>query len=52
MAHLASESNLVVHVVVPRVPGLVEHGRKVAAEAGVECYADVRERSIRIRFSR
>ena len=51
MARLASESNLVVHVIVPRAPGVVEHGRKVAAATGVECYADVRGRSIRIRFS-
>jgi len=50
MARLACESGLVVHVVVPRAPGVVEHGRSVAAQAGVECYADVRGRSIRMRF--
>jgi hypothetical protein len=51
MARLAAESKLVVHVVLPRAPGVVEHGRMVAAAAGVECYADVRARSVRMRFT-
>jgi hypothetical protein len=50
MARLASERKLVVHVIVPRAPGVVEHGRRVAAAAGVECYADVRGRTVRMRF--
>jgi hypothetical protein len=50
-AHLARETNLVVHVIVPRAAGVVEHGRMLATELGLECYADVRGRSIRIRFT-
>jgi hypothetical protein len=51
MARLARETNLVVHVIVPRAPGVVERGRKLAAELGIECYADIRGRSVRMRFT-
>jgi hypothetical protein len=51
MAQLARESNLVVHVVVPRAPGVVEHARETAKTFGLECYADLRVRSIRVRFT-
>jgi hypothetical protein len=50
MARVAAEHQLVVHVIVPRRPGVVEYGRTVAAEAGIECYADIRGRSVRICF--
>jgi hypothetical protein len=50
MAHLAHETGLVVHVVVAREPGVVEYARQVARELGVECSADLRARSVRVRF--
>jgi hypothetical protein len=51
MARLARESNLVVHVVLPRGRGVVQHAREVARRAGVEAYADLRDQTVRIRFS-
>lgn len=50
MATLAHETRLVVHVVLPRAPGVVEHAREVARRAAVECYADIRARTVRVRF--
>ena len=50
MARLASASNLTVHVVVPRAPGVVEAARRVAAEAGVSCAVSLRARTIRAQF--
>jgi hypothetical protein len=51
MAQLARETNAVVHVVLPRAQGVVEHARATANKFGLECYADMRGRSIRIRFT-
>jgi hypothetical protein len=51
MARLARETNLVVHVVVPRSAGVVDHARSIAAALGLECYADMRPGSIRIRYT-
>jgi hypothetical protein len=51
MAGLARETDSVVHVIVPRAAGVVEHARAVAAELGVQCFADLRAGSVRIRFS-
>jgi hypothetical protein len=50
MARLAAESNLTVHVVVPRAPGVVDSARRVAAEAGVACAVSLRARTIRAQF--
>jgi hypothetical protein len=50
MARMSRESGLVVHVLVARAPGVVEHARQVATELGVDCSADLRARSVRIRF--
>lgn len=49
-ARLARETNLVVHVVVPRAPGVVECAREVAHQLGLDCCTDMRVHSIRIRF--
>lgn len=50
MARLARETNLVVHVIVPRGPGLVECAREAAHDLGIQCCADMRVHSIRVRF--
>ena len=50
MARLACETNLVIHLVVTRAPGVVEHARQVARELGLDCSADLRAHSVRIRF--
>jgi hypothetical protein len=50
MACLARDTNLVVHVVVRRAPGVVEHARRLAREFDLDCAADVRAHSVRIRF--
>ena len=51
MAQLARATNLVVHVVLARAPGVVEHARDTANKLGLECDADIRARSIRLRFT-
>jgi hypothetical protein len=50
MAQLACQTNLVVHVVIPRRPGVVNYARQVAREVGIECSADLRAYSVRVRF--
>jgi hypothetical protein len=52
MAHLARQTGLTVHVVLPREPGVVEHAREVASGAGVEVSVDLMAASIRARFVR
>jgi hypothetical protein len=51
MAGLAAGSGCVVHVVVARAPGVVEHARAAARAAGVQATADLLPRTIRVRFS-
>jgi hypothetical protein len=51
MARLACETNLVVHVVVLRAPGVLDFARGLAQELGLDCTADLRARSMRIRFA-
>lgn len=50
MAALAHETRLVVHLILPRAPGVVEHAREVARQTGVECSADIRARTVRVCF--
>jgi hypothetical protein len=42
---------MVVHLMVPREPGVVEHARAAATRERVIVRVDMRPRSIRIRFS-
>jgi hypothetical protein len=51
MAGLASQTGSVVHVVVARRPGFVEHARAVAARAGLDVSIDLLPHSIRVRLS-
>jgi hypothetical protein len=51
MALLARQTGLVVHVVVPRGPGVVEHAREVGRMVGVVASADLMASSVRIRFA-
>ena len=50
MALLASRTASVIHVVVPREPGVVEHARRLARQAGVELCIDLLPRTMRARF--
>ena len=49
-ARLARETGMVVHLMVPRAPGVVEHARAAAARQGVGGRVDLRPQSIRVRF--
>ena len=51
MAQLASQMGSVIHVVVPREPGVLEHARSVAQRLGLDLAADLMASSIRVRFS-
>ena len=51
MALLAQSTGSVVHTVLAREPGVVEHARAVAQATAVEMSADLRPCSIRVRFS-
>jgi hypothetical protein len=51
MALLARQTGLVVHVVVPRGPGVVEHACEVGRMLGVVASADLMASSIRVRFA-
>jgi hypothetical protein len=51
MALLARQSGMVVHVVLPRGPGVVQHARNVADTLGVDARADLMAFSARIRFA-
>jgi hypothetical protein len=51
MADLASQTGSVVHVVVARRPGIVDHARTVAARAGLDVSIDLLPYSIRVRLS-
>jgi hypothetical protein len=50
MAMLARQTASVVHVVVPREPGIVENARRLASQAGIELCVDLLPRTARLRF--
>ena len=50
MALLASQTASVIHVVVPREPGVVDNARRLARQAGVELLVDLLPRTARVRF--
>jgi sugar/nucleoside kinase (ribokinase family) len=50
MALLASRTASVIHVVVPREPGVVDTARRLAHQAGVEFSVDLLPRTARVRF--
>jgi hypothetical protein len=50
MALLASRTASVIHVVVPREPGVVDNARQLARRAGVELCVDLLPRTARVRF--
>jgi hypothetical protein len=52
MALLARETGLVVHVVAPRDPGLLDRARELAEQGGLGVQADLQPRTTRVRFSR
>ncbi len=51
MARLARQSGSVVHVVSPRLPGLVERARVLAIQAGLDVSVDFLPTTVRVRFS-
>jgi hypothetical protein len=50
MASMASQTGSVIHVVVARGPGLVDHARNLAEQAGLGISVDLMASSIRVRF--
>jgi hypothetical protein len=50
MAVLARQTASVIHVVVPREPGVVDNARRLASWAGVEVCVDLLPRTARLRF--
>ena len=50
MALLSSKSASVIHVVVPREPGVVENARRLASRVGVDLCVDLLPRTVRVRF--
>ncbi len=50
MALLASRTASVIHVVVPREPGVVDTARRLAHQAGIELSVDLLPRTARVRF--
>ncbi|HEY3058856.1 MAG TPA: hypothetical protein VGL99_07790 [Chloroflexota bacterium] len=51
MAMLARETGLVVHVIAPRGPGLIERARRLAEQGGLTVEADLLSKTLRVRFS-
>jgi uncharacterized membrane protein AbrB (regulator of aidB expression) len=51
MALLARQTGSVVHVVLAREPGAVEHARAVAKQAGLDVSVDIMARTVRVRFA-
>jgi hypothetical protein len=49
MAQLARQTVSVIHVVVPREPGVVDHARRLASRVGVELCVDLLPRTARVR---
>ena len=50
MALLANQTASVIHVIVPREPGVVDHARRLASRVGVELCVDLLPRTARVRF--
>ena len=50
MAQMAGQTASVIHVVVPREPGVVDNARRLASRAGVELCVDLLPRTVRLRF--
>jgi hypothetical protein len=50
MARMARQTRSVVHLVLPREPGIVENARVVAYYAGVDVSVDELARTVRLRF--
>ena len=50
MARLSSQLGSVVHVIVAREPGVVQHARAVAARTGVAVSVDLLPGTIRVRL--
>jgi len=50
MALLARQTVSVIHVVVPREPGVVDNARRLASRVGVELCVDLLPRTVRLRF--
>jgi hypothetical protein len=50
MVLLASRTASVIHVVVPREPGVVDTARRLAHQAGIELSVDLLPRTARVRF--
>jgi hypothetical protein len=50
MALLASRTASVIHVVVPREPGVIDTARRLAHQAGIELSVDLLPRTTRVRF--
>jgi hypothetical protein len=50
MARMAQQSDSVIHVVVPREPGIVDSARSLAARAGVAVTVDLMAHTVRVRF--
>jgi hypothetical protein len=51
MAALSRQTGSVVHVVLAREPGTVEHARVVAEAAGVDVSIDLMAATIRVRYA-
>ena len=51
MARLAADTGFVVHVVVEREAGVVQHGRRAARGAGLDVQVDLMAHTVRVRFS-
>jgi hypothetical protein len=51
MALLAHQTGSVIHVIVPRGPGVVARAQAVAEASGVAARVDLLPNSIRVRFS-
>jgi hypothetical protein len=51
MALLAREEGLVVHVVSPLAPGVLERAREVAEQGGLNVTVDVLRHTSRVRFA-
>jgi hypothetical protein len=49
-ARLAHSTGMVVHMVVPREPGVVDYARAVARQTGVAVSVDLRPQTVRVRF--
>jgi hypothetical protein len=51
MAELARRTGCVVHLVLPRAPGVADQAHAVALTSGLEVAVDLKPRTIRVRFS-